>query len=258
MKNLCPTLAALALLLGSSAASADDSAAKPAAEPAKVKVATINIQRIVNGGNFFDKIRILSLDKNTLEALKKINAEIQELSKQVIDADDAATLNDLQQKLQFLTQKRDMLQQRARNTNTNMDIMSAVRKFAVSQFKDKYALILEEREMGMNYQRVLWKGDVEVVDISDDVQEQFHEYLDKLAAGAASSIPGLLLTPNGAGIPAGNLRRAIAIPAVTRPATVPGPATTTKAAKSRHSPTVPQTAPVKPSDPVEKSNTKLR
>jgi len=200
MKTVLHTILLVVLSAASlSMAAAEELAAKKSAEPAKVKVAVVNIQRIVNNGNFYDKLRVLSLGKSTLEALKKINAEIQEIQKQLVDADDQTTLNDLNQKLQFLIQKSNMLRQTAMNSNPNIDMQAALRNFTISQFKDKYALILQQQDMGNNVERVLWKGDIEIVDISDEVQEKFREYLDKVATGDAAILPNIVSGPaNGA------------------------------------------------------------
>lgn len=150
-------------------------------EEPKMKVAVVNIQRLMNSGMNYDKIRLLSLDKTTLEALKKINAEIQEVQTQIVDVNDEVKLMDLGKRLEFLNRKSMLLRQRAINGDVGRDIQATLRKFVVERFKGKYDLILQQQEMGgPDRDRVLWKGETEVRDITDDVMDEFQKYLDEL------------------------------------------------------------------------------
>jgi hypothetical protein len=150
-------------------------------EAPKVKVAVVNIQRMMNNGMNYDKIRLLSLDKSTLEALKKINTEIQEVQTQIVDVNDEVKLMDLGKRLDFLNRKSVLLRQRAMNGDTGRDMQATLRKFVVDRFKDKYALILQQQDTGNpERDRVLWKGDTEVRDITDDAAEEFQKYVDEL------------------------------------------------------------------------------
>lgn len=158
---------------------------EPAKEQPKVKIAIVNLNRITNSGINYDRIRYLGLDKQTLDAIKKIDVEIQELQKQVVDANDETTLQEISRKMQFLNQKNSLLRQRIFN-EPGRDIQAVLRTFIIEQFKDKYVLILYQQDSGMQ-DRVLWKGDAEVVDISGEVQDKFREFLDQLPGGNVNS-----------------------------------------------------------------------
>jgi hypothetical protein len=150
-------------------------------EAPKAKVAVVNIQRLMNSGVNYDKIRLLSLDKTTLEALKKINAEIQEVQTQIVDVNDEGKLGELGRRLAFLNQKSNLLRQRAMNGDVGRDIQATLRKFVIERFKGKYDLILQQQEMGgPDRDRVLWKGETEVRDITEDAMDEFQKYLDEL------------------------------------------------------------------------------
>ena len=192
---------------------------EPAKEQPKVKIAIVNLNRINNGGINYEKIRFLGLDKATLEALKKINSEIQDLQKQVVDANDETTLQEISRRMQFLNQKSSLLKQRVFN-EPNRDIQSALRTFVVNTFKNKYPLILQQQDSG-NIDRILWKGDIEVVDITEEVQEKFREFLDQLPGGTVNS--GYRYHPSHSSkvlptiIPAAKVAKPVATPAPAAP-----------------------------------------
>ena len=158
----------------------------------KLKVAVVNLNRISNSGINYDKIRLLSMDKPTLEALQKIGREIQDVQMQITDVEDELKLADLGRRLEFLNRKSSLLRQRVMNNDTNRDVQSLIRGFVIDKFKDKYPLILQQQDG--NPDRTLWKGgDVEVNDITDEVQEKFREYVDELS-GMSSSAPPFGMT----------------------------------------------------------------
>jgi len=159
---------------------------EPAKEQPKVKIAIVNLNRIINSGINHDRIRYLGFDKQTLDAIKKIDVDIQDLQKQVVDANDEMTLQEISRKMQFLNQKSSLLRQRIYN-EPGRDIQVVLRTFIIEQFKDKYTVILYQQDSGMP-DRVLWKGDAEVVDISGEVQDKFREFLDQLPGGNVNSV----------------------------------------------------------------------
>ena len=147
-------------------------------ELAKAKVAVVRINAIVSGGNFYDRVRLLTCDKDTHAAIKKINAELKDVQKQVIDADDEVKLADLGKRTQLLNQKLSILRQHATGGNPNLDLQAMIRKFIVDNYKDKYHMILQQ-DSGMPDRFFIWKGNVQTDDITDEVGEKFREYLDK-------------------------------------------------------------------------------
>jgi hypothetical protein len=185
MKTVLSTIL-LSLLLVAYAGSQEPSKAKAAAESPdqKTRVAIVNLQRITNSGINYEKIRLLSLDKPTLDALKKINAEIHEVQTQVVDADDDTKLAELSRRMNFLNQKSMLLRQRAMNMDSNRDIQGMIRKFVIDTFKGKYALIIQQQQDSGYADRVVWKAaNVEVDDITDDVREEFQKYMDQAGEG---------------------------------------------------------------------------
>jgi hypothetical protein len=143
----------------------------------KAKVAVIRINSITNGGNFYDRVRMLNCDKDTLAAVKKINAELKDVQKQAIDTDDDVKLADLGRKTQLLNQKLNILRQ-VMNANQNFDMQAAIRRFVIDNYKDKYHMILQ-MDSGMPDRFFIWKGNLQTDDITDEVGEKFREYLDK-------------------------------------------------------------------------------
>jgi hypothetical protein len=157
-------------------------------EHSRTKVAVVSLQRIVNSGINYEKIRLLSLDKATLEALKKINKETQEVQTQIVDVDDEVKLADLGRRLEFLNRKSMLLRQRPMGPDSSRDLQGMVRKFVIDKFKDKYALIIQQ-DVGFvdrsgNGDRVVWKSpDVAIDDITDEALEEFQKYVDQAADG---------------------------------------------------------------------------
>jgi hypothetical protein len=147
-------------------------------EAAKVKVAVVRINAVTNSGNFYERMRLMSCDKGTLAAIKKVNAELKKVQKQVIDTEDEVKLGDLGRKTQFLTQKLNVLRQHAMNVNPNLDVQIMIRKFVVDTYKDKYQIIIQN-DGNMPERFFLWKGGVQMDDITDDVAEKLREYMDK-------------------------------------------------------------------------------
>jgi hypothetical protein len=153
--------------------------------PPPMRVALVNVQRIVNSGINYEKIRLLSLDKATLRALKTINKEIQEVQAQIVDVNDETTLAEMGRRLNFLNQKSMLLRQRAMSGDYGRDVQALIRKFAIDKYKDKYSLIIQQQDSGPG-DRVIYKApNTEIDDITDDVREEFQKYIDQTADGSA-------------------------------------------------------------------------
>ena len=152
-----------------------------AQEPAKAKIAVVRINAIVGNGNLYEKIRQLNYsDKETQAAIKQINLDLKALGKEVADAEDEVKMADLSRKAQFLQQKLTLLRQCGANLNQNqnIDTNAIMRDFVVGTFKGKYQLILQQ-DSGGSDRNILWKGNADVDDITDDAGQKFREYLDQ-------------------------------------------------------------------------------
>jgi hypothetical protein len=148
-----------------------------AQEPVKARMAVVRIQSIINNGNLHEKVRMVTCDKDTLAAMKKLISELKELKKQVVDAEDDGKLNELGQRAQFLNQKLSILKQHAQNSNPNVDMQAVIRKFIVEKYKGKYTMIMQ-LDQGMPDRLYIWKAESQIDDITDEVGEKFREYLD--------------------------------------------------------------------------------
>ena len=178
-----------------------------AQELAKAKVAVVRLRAIFQDGGFSDKLKLLSLDKKKLEPMKKIGAEIKALQKEVADAQDQAKLTDLQSKLQFFYQKLSLLTQPTMNSRA--DPRRLLCDFIISNYKDKYSMILQEET-----DPFIWKGGVEITDITGDVMEKINEQADEIAIGDIRHVPATYYPPK--------LVPAVATPPVVKPAPQPG------------------------------------
>jgi hypothetical protein len=160
--------------------SEDEASKTKAKEFPKIVVATVQVDRITNSGVNYEKLRIFSADKTTIEVLKKISDEIQAVQKEIASAENEGKLDELGKKLNFLTTKYNLLQPRI-SVNPVTDIYTVVRKFVVGNFQDKYPLILRlDMQESRMMDRILWKDNVEFVDITDEVADKFKEYLDRI------------------------------------------------------------------------------
>jgi hypothetical protein len=177
--------ALLVVLLVSLVAIAENPESAKKSESPKTRIALVNLQRIMNGGINYEKIRLLSLDKHTFDALKKINTEIQEVQTQIVDVNDEATLQEMSRRMNFLNQKSMLLRQRVMNGDMNRDVQGLIRQFVIDKYKDKYAVIIQQQHDSGYAERVLFKApNVEIEDITDDVRDEFQKYMDQ-ADGSA-------------------------------------------------------------------------
>lgn len=154
---------ALLVLLGAARAESQ--------ELAKAKVAIVRINRLMNNETVpYEQLRILAADKDSLEALKKISAEIKVVQKEIVAAEDDTKLNELGRKLEFLNRKRELLKQRS----NNRDMQKVMRDFVVNNYRAKYHLIALEPEL---LDRFLCKENAEITDITDEVAAKVKEYV---------------------------------------------------------------------------------
>jgi hypothetical protein len=159
-------------------------------EPAKVKVASIRMNAVMQNGNLHAKIRLLELDQETLAAIKKVNAEIKTVQQEIVDAQNKEKLNVLQNKLQFLNKKIDLLTQRSTGRRTKKGFQTLLREFIVATYKDEYQLILQQDAGG--HDPILWKRGVEITDVTDETVKKLRERLGEISTG---SVGGPYLAP---------------------------------------------------------------
>jgi hypothetical protein len=161
-------------------------------EPPKVKIAVVNLNAMMNSGNFHQKIALLSAGEDTLAALKKIASELKAVQQEIVDADNQEKLNQLQNKQNFLNQKLNIIMQKAYNHDGRRDVQALLKEFVIGAFKDKYPLILQQD--GGDYNRmILWKGDSRITDITEEAAAKLQERLDKLSGGVVGAMmPGMM------------------------------------------------------------------
>lgn len=142
-------------------------------ELVKAKVAVVRFQRLMNNEIVgYEQMRTLTADKESLEAVRKVNADLKAVQNSIVAAEDDTQLNELSRRYEFLNRKRQLLRQRIQN-DSGKDIQKVMRDFVVSAYKDKYHLIVQEPEM---LDRMLWKGNAEIIDITDEVAAKVKEY----------------------------------------------------------------------------------
>ena len=82
-----------------------------------MEIGVIQIGRITNDLDF-EKLKMLNLDKDTLDAIKKINLDQAKLKKDIIVATDEIKLMEIQKLHEFNNKKLSLL--RDRNANQNI------------------------------------------------------------------------------------------------------------------------------------------
>lgn len=147
-------------------------------ELAKAKVAVVRFNRLMNNEILgYEQMRTLTADKESLEALRKVNADLKAAQNSIVAAEDDTQLNELSKRYEFLNRKRQLLRQRMQN-DSGRDMQKIMRDFVVTNYKDKYHLIVQEPEL---LDRMLWKGNAEIVDITDEVAAKVKEYAASVA-----------------------------------------------------------------------------
>lgn len=164
------TMLAVAVLSLLSAAQAE------CQEITKVKIAVVRLDRLMNNENgSYDRLRLLFGDKDILEGLKKINAEIKSTQKELLGVEDELQLAEMGKRIEFLNRKSNLLRQRM-NHERGGDMQKMVREFVIKTYRDQYHMIAQDTGV---FDRFLWKDNVEITDITEDAAAKFKEYLDK-------------------------------------------------------------------------------
>lgn len=146
-------------------------------EVAKLKIAVVRLDRLMNneyGG--YDRMRFLFADKDIAEGLKKINAEIKALQKEILGVEDEIQLAEMGKRLEFLNRKSSLLKQRMNNDSGRGDAQKLAREFVIKNYRDKYQMIAQDAGV---FDRFLCKDNVEIIDITEDAVAKFKDYLDK-------------------------------------------------------------------------------
>jgi hypothetical protein len=165
---------ALMIVFGAAIARGDD-------HP-KLQVATIKLESINNMGINYESLQLLTMDKETRNAFKKINVEKLAVQKEIINAEDELKLADLGRKLEFLDRKLNLLRQRTMNLRQSRDIQAHFRDFVIAEYKGKYQLILQDRSaMSGRPEGFLWKGNAEFTDITSEATEKFKERISEMS-----------------------------------------------------------------------------
>jgi hypothetical protein len=164
------TILAVTVLFLLSAAQAESQ------EVAKIKVAVVRLDRLMNaesGG--YERLRLLLADKDIIEGLKKINAEIKAMQKELLGVEDEIKLAEMGKRIEFLNRKSGLLRQRMYN-DSGRDMQKLVREFVVKNYKDQYHLIAQDPGV---FDRFIYKDNAEISDITEEAVAKFKDYLDK-------------------------------------------------------------------------------
>jgi hypothetical protein len=146
-------------------------------ESPKMKVAILRLDYIAGRGELHEKIFLLSSEKATRNAMKEVRAEIRRTMNKIVDAGDESELNELGRRLSLLNRKIQLIQQSAMQDQRFNNAQSMIHRFVIDHYKDKYSLILQDPS-GLD--RAIWKGAVEIRDITEEVADQFQKHLNKL------------------------------------------------------------------------------
>jgi hypothetical protein len=145
-------------------------------EKPSIEIAVVQVDRVT--GDFdYERLKMLSMDKDTLEATRKLNADQAKLKRDIIEATDEAKLMDLQKQLEFNAKKLSLLRDR-NGSNRDINIRKILSEFIVRTYSTRFALILQDTN-GIEG-RAIYKN-VKVTDITDEAAEAFKKDLsDKL------------------------------------------------------------------------------
>jgi len=135
--------------------------------PPQMAVAIVQLNKMT-GDMDYDKVRLLNLDKDSLEAIKKINAEMAKLKKEIIEATDEVKLMDLQKQMEFNNKKLALL--RDRNSNREVNVQKLAQDYVVRKFSRRYSMILQDASSLDN--RAIYKN-VAITDITEEAAAGF-------------------------------------------------------------------------------------
>ena len=150
---------------------------KPQAEKPQMEVAVVQINRLTSDLDY-EKIRMLNLDKDTIEAIKKINAEQARLKKDIIDVADESKLMDIQKQIEFNNRKLSLLRDRNSGNNREVNVQKMATDFIIRKYSGRYSMILQDA--GGIDGRVIYKN-VKIVDITEEASDAFKkEFIEKV------------------------------------------------------------------------------
>lgn len=142
-----------------------------------VRIAVANMERITTDLDY-EKVRLLSIDKETRDAMRQINQELKQARTELLALTDELKLMDYQKKMEFLNKKKSLIQERNYNRDNSKDIRKLARDFIIEHYKDKYVLIISEANT--LERSALYKA-VVIEDITDEAGTKFRAYINELA-----------------------------------------------------------------------------
>lgn len=142
-------------------------------ERPQLEIAVVQMNRLTNDIDY-DRIRLLNLDKDTIEAIKKINADQAKLKKDIIEVTDEVKLMDIQKQVDFNNKKLMILRDRNGGGNRDVNIQKLAGDFVVKRYAGRFAMILQDTN-GIDG-RVLYKN-VKITDISEEAADAFKKDL---------------------------------------------------------------------------------
>lgn len=156
------TLAIPALLAATAIAA--EPAERPQAPP--IEVATVSMDRLTSDLDS-ERLRQLLMDKDTLDALRRINADLGRLKKELIEAADELKLVEIKKQIDFANQKISLLRDRS-GGNRELNARKLATDFVIRRYAGRFSLIIQD---SMNLEgRVLYKN-LRMVDITDEAAE---------------------------------------------------------------------------------------
>jgi hypothetical protein len=155
-------------------------------ETPAVTVAVVRMDRAMNRGNFYEKVKLLFGSQTVVEAIRKTNADIKATYDEIVKTEDSKRLGELEQRLQFLKRKVQILRQGIAEDGRDRQV--PFREFVAKTYGAKYPIIVQDP--GCLDQALVKR--VEVVDITDEAVEKFRAYVDRMIGDES---PALDVTP---------------------------------------------------------------
>ncbi|MEK7413724.1 MAG: hypothetical protein AAB263_10470 [Planctomycetota bacterium] len=143
------------------------------AEKPQMEVAVVQINRLTSDLDY-EKIRMLNLDKDTIEAVKKINAEQARLKKEIIDVADETKLMDIQKQIEFNSRKLSILRDRNSSNTREINVQKMATDFIVRKYSGRYSMILQDTNSMDG--RIIYKN-LKIVDINEEASDAFKKEL---------------------------------------------------------------------------------
>jgi Skp family chaperone for outer membrane proteins len=135
-------------------------------------LAVINVSQVVNSVGYETWSQI-SMDKETMEIIKQLKAQRTELRKRVVESKDDIELQHVNKDIQFNMSKTQQLLNLSRDGNGNgrsrQDSSAVVKDFVISNYKGKYAVIIDNSNQGSGSSNPMLMNDLKTVDITNEV-----------------------------------------------------------------------------------------